>query len=377
MNPGSPSPFNPLDNPAPANDPNNLGEVNPQTPTVPGPEPMMPTINPVPENPAANFGATAMNAPANPYETTQPTQPNAFQPNTNMGIPASTQPENIPPTFGGYSPETVQNQGFNPVAQQPPSQLPQTVDPNAMFNPSSPYPPRQDLMGMPPEMPHASANTSSASGNKVKLILIACGVFMLALIIIVALIASSGKSNNKNSTETDDDTPKTSNTESKAIVATTISDLSKGCQGSPISNAASYEGSSPHKIALFDESFINKGRYSSSLATITDRTWEVEYQKHTEAQLIGCLQIKSSSDTGRKCTLEDSDKKQISIGQYDVTYELKIYEAKTNKELATKTINGPAGDCPFIASYSKSDPKLYGKPDKGSVNEAIKEYVTK
>lgn len=221
-----------------------------------------------------------------------------------------------------------------------------------------------------PPNPLASMSSTLPPAKNKNLRLIIGIVIALFILVVGAVIAlSGGNKNNQGATG-----EATTGTE---VSATNQSDFGKVCSGNTITSAADYTGTGPHPISFFEEGVAGSKSFVTSSVYLSEAGWTPKSADFNKTQLVGCFTKKSSTGTGRKCELLDSDNKAFQIEQFNVVYTLTIYEAKSGKKVGEKEVSGPASTCPFFATYIKEDPKLYGDPDKGSVADAVKEYVTK
>ena len=322
--------------------------------------------------------------PAEPTSSTPPLPTDAAQPpdqSTNGGMvnELGQAPLSADPNASTEQLATPQQ----PVAVAPPAVT--ETPPVATVNPVAPaVSPSQspDLPVQTASMPGAvPAQTPPQKNNKIKIIIgVAVAVVILA---IGAAFALSPKKEAKNASGSGASSGKGSSSSSSTskkgneLTATYMSEVSAVCTGSSITNVAEYKGAAPHPIAIFEQDTIDKNSFTSSSIYFSDSSWTVDTKEYAKVQLVGCLTKKSTTATGRTCDMEDENDQKISVGLFNVVYNLAVYEAKTGKKLADKEVSGPATDCPYFATYDKEDPKLYGDPDKGSATEAVKEYVTK
>ena len=315
--------------------------MNPNEPQLPNQPPVVPPVPPTPP---------------------LPNDPMAF-PQT----PSAPQPEQPPITA---------NPVLNPMPspqQDPFAQQPQPQDLAS-----------QPIMGGPiggPSIPNNPSSVMSSvptnNSHKKSIIAIAIIVVILAIIGIAAASMSSNKSGSSNNGGSSN-TPAASDSDSSSggseVTATSLSDFEKACDGNKIVNAADASSASPKPVVLYEESDISEGQFNTSGVYIEDKTWRADSENFAKTVYVGCLTKKSTKATGKKCDFKRAEE-NVSIEQYSVVYNLAIYEAKTGKKVADKEISGPVGDCPFVASYNREDPKLFADPDEGSVAAALKPFV--
>ena len=193
------------------------------------------------------------------------------------------------------------------------------------------------------------------------------GIILIVLLvggIFIALIY-------KDSKDTKTNAPTSGNS---LITATSLLDYANVCNGAKITNA-NMKSTTIRPIAFFDEVTTNSGQYSRSDVSLEDSTWEADYTKYTDTQLVGCLTRIKETDTGIKCDLTDDSKQDQKVPVYNVTYRLTIRDAVTGQLLATKNVDGTATTCPYFATYTQTNPKIYAVPDKATLSAAVKEFV--
>lgn len=287
-------------------------------------------------------------------------------------------------------PAPVQQQPYQPqltTSTWPPGAIPaspgQPLQPMAAPQPT--YAPQQygqawaGQYTQPPTT--ADYPSQQESGGKKTIVWIVL-IFVLVMALAGVALALSLK---KQPTAAPSNTPTTKQasgatgqtTASTSKTAQSLNDFSVVCDGGRVSNATDYTtGSSPHPIVLFEPG-LTPGRFVESSVYFSEANWEADYKSPSNTQLVGCMTRKSVGDSTKTCTFENSDKQPVSLALYPVSYTLAVYEAKSGKKLTEKEVWGPATSCPYVAAYSKSDPKLYGLPDEAQVKEVVRTFVTK
>ena len=158
------------------------------------------------------------------------------------------------------------------------------------------------------------------------------------------------------------------------VTAASLLDYATVCNGSKITNVNA-SNAKTRPIVFFDEVTTNSGQYSLSDIGLEDKSWEANYTKYNETQLVGCLTRIKETDTGIKCDLTDSDQKDQKVSVYNVTYRLSVRDAVTGQLLGTKDLEASTTTCPYFATYTLDNPKIYAIPDKATLSKAVKEYV--
>ena len=209
--------------------------------------------------------------------------------------------------------------------------------------------------------------TDETNSKTKRLFLTILGVILI-IVIVVGVFAILISKDSKD-TKTKGPTPG-----NNQINASSLLDYSSVCSGSKIINAITTDAKK-RRIAFFDEVTTNSGQYSLSDVALEDSTWEADYTKYTSTQLVGCLTRIKETNTGIKCDLTDDNKQDQKVSVYNVTYRLTIYDASTGQLLDTKNIEGTASSCPYFATYTQNNPKIYALPEKSVLSAAVKEYV--
>lgn len=270
---------------------------------------------------------------------------------------------------------------MDPQQNSPIPNEPQPSQP-ASTPPQAPMPSMQQPGMMPgqpnPAFPQMSPAGGSTRGSLKKILIIA-GVLLVAGAVVAATLFLKPKDKANNSNASTNTSQQQNETTEKAsqFTAASLSDYQGVCKGNAAVNATDYTGgSSPHPIVLLVPSKV-EGSYITSSVYLKDRSWAADYKNPDGVALVGCFSRKSEGAATKQCDLQDSNKQKVTIPLIPVIYNLDIYEAKTAKKIATKEIPGPVTGCPFLATYTPDDPKLYGDPDEATTQQVVSEFVTK
>lgn len=255
--------------------------------------------------------------------------------------------------------------------EQNPNIVPTPARPaNPMAQPQSDQP----LAGQytqPQSFSPVYANNNMPKKSKTKKAIIAFFVLLLLLGGIsladkFLLKSTKEKGSSKSSTKVESKGP---------VTADNLGDYEASCEGVKVTNAAAYAGLAPHPIVFMQQNQSVSGGYTEFIPLFkNNRTAQADFENPTAVQLVGCLTVKNTQKS-KTCEMKQSDV-LTNVDYYSVTYELDIYEAKSNKKLGTKSVTGTADKCPFIASVSKEDPKILADPDDSQVESAVLEYIT-
>jgi hypothetical protein len=159
-----------------------------------------------------------------------------------------------------------------------------------------------------------------------------------------------------------------------AKTATYESDFETVCGNGSVSNAAAY--AKPYKIIAFSQ---GDRPDSWDSVTLTDA---VGYRSTSDSlssiNAVACLSRKADTEVKSKTCEFDSGGDTVKADYYAVEYDIDLYEAKTGKSITSLgSVNGPATSCPFLATFSKSSPKVYASPDDAAVDAKLAEFAAK
>lgn len=277
--------------------------------------------------------------------------------------------------------------------QPTPPQPPETNDTPPVPQPgpasTSPQPPAaQQPTPQPQGYPTAYPQQPAGQKSKAPLIIgIVVGAIVLLVLIglgIFAMIAALGNNDSKsssstnsgssNSSRSDDSTSSsTSDTPKSALKATYPYDFKAVCDGTPISNAASYTNSASAKITSFYQTVL-----SSKIWTSTSAGYNKSYYVKTDTPIsdisvVACLKPTSGKDSpSTSCELEGG----TTIKYHSADYSITFYEAKTAKKISTgEPIKVSASECPMFVAYDKSTLKAYANPDSNSLEARLDTFA--
>lgn len=138
------------------------------------------------------------------------------------------------------------------------------------------------------------------------------------------------------------------------------------CRQGPIGEAATYTSGvdGPNPIVLFarDGTDSNTYSFSGNISFKLPEPWVVNYDGDaTRVQLVGCI-TRTAATPVDTCESKDEDdaNKVYTLNTHDATYEVKLYEAKTGKEVATTSIDAAYGDCPMMSLFSDDETQKDG-----------------
>ena len=234
--------------------------------------------------------------------------------------------------------------------------------------PAAPIEPAQQLFTQPqPQLsqPYTPLPPQSTLKSKKPLLFIGA-IVLIAVLVAGMFILKGGSKNPSGSSQTSQ--------KGEEVVVDSLSDYEVVCKGGTASNASDYTGVAPHPIMFLRPSAVFEDQYSQIILTLKNKEAMSDYENPTAIQLVGCFSVKDKQKT-KTCQMKVSGDTMSDVDYYSVTYELNIYEAKTNKKVGTKSVSGTADSCPFIASLNKDDPKILADPDDASTDAAVTEYI--
>jgi hypothetical protein len=160
-----------------------------------------------------------------------------------------------------------------------------------------------------------------------------------------------------------------------AKTALSAADYNVVCDNGSVRNAAAFE--EPYTIVAFRQS---TGGILTLEDTWTDVPLEGAYsaqgKKWSSINVVACLSRKDGTEVKSGTCEFETGGDTVTADRYAVEYDLELHEAKSGKSIEhLGTVNGPATDCPFMASVDKNDPKIYGRPDTAAVEDKLAEFV--
>ncbi|MBN1617961.1 hypothetical protein JW887_01290 [Candidatus Dojkabacteria bacterium] len=144
------------------------------------------------------------------------------------------------------------------------------------------------------------------------------------------------------------------------------------CNGVAVSDAAEYstESGDVSPIYVFSRNSQNDSYISAYGKVPSD--WEPNISRPEEAQLVACVTVIESSDSG-KCEY-DGDNETFTLNTYDAKYKVSLYNAKTAELVAETEFDLSYDDCPtdFLFTSSENDDyAAYGY----SLTDFARQYV--
>jgi hypothetical protein len=159
-----------------------------------------------------------------------------------------------------------------------------------------------------------------------------------------------------------------------SLTSKTKEDFANVCAGSVIANAADISRS-PRVIALFEETLKGAAEYATADHLLANRKWGSEYNALDTINLVGCLNHKSESNTGRICSVTTGSEATQNMMLFTADYQLKIYQAQNGKLLGTYAIKSTDLSCPKDAYYTESAKRVFTVPDANMLNQSITPYI--
>lgn len=178
------------------------------------------------------------------------------------------------------------------------------------------------------------------------------------------------------SDESTEDSSGGDNSGNNAVTAKYSADFEIVCQGGSVLNSAEYRGGRSAKAYVFANSLARPQNYNYQVG-FTKPSFYGTSSGFTRVGVVGCLTaVDGSEGPGRKCTVEDSKKKRITLDYVSSRFTLTFYAAKTGEKLGEGgTVNAPATRCPFLMQYDPATRKSYALPDEGAVTAAFQKFM--
>lgn len=161
---------------------------------------------------------------------------------------------------------------------------------------------------------------------------------------------------------TDTSTPAT--TPAKALFS---SDYAFACNGIAVNGAAAYQKTAGvHPAIVLSRDSAEETYYERT--SVLPAGWSVNWKELAKTELAACVDITSSSLV-ETCKFDiKGDAYDLEI--YNATYEFKLYEAATGKEIAKKQVDVKMDKCPSMHMFSNKLEKDY--PD---FNQPLIEFL--
>lgn len=263
-----------------------------------------------------------------------------------------------------------------PQTPQAPVQVPQQAS-------EQPFQPMQPPTAQPTVPPAVYApNPAMPNQNKSKTGLIVGIVIAVVLFLVIGGIAAFAliSSASKSSTESSGSSSSKSSDSKGAIKASTavtakyVSDYDAVCTGGSVANAAAF--TKPYVVAAFYNDDA-KSDYWTDMSVGYGKSYYADSDSVAKVNVVACLPVKTATQTKAKtCDFKGDNGGTVPIDYYSADYDMTYYEAKTGKKIKDgSAISGPASSCPFVASYSKDDPKIIANPDKNTVEAALDAFA--
>jgi hypothetical protein len=161
---------------------------------------------------------------------------------------------------------------------------------------------------------------------------------------------------------------------SNTRTAQSISDFSAVCKDGSIDNSAPYR--KPYKIASFNEGEGLFGKSWDHISPKSKAEYNADEANFTTTNVVACLSRKHGSENMVKKCDYDSGGQNVTVDYYAVDYDIELREARTGKLIERLgTVGGPAVDCPFLATYSSKERKIYGNPDGAALQAKLAQFV--
>ncbi|MCA9330840.1 hypothetical protein KC957_02235, partial [Candidatus Saccharibacteria bacterium] len=239
-----------------------------------------------------------------------------------------------------------------------------------------------DTPGLPPVIVHAGKK-SRLWIVIVLLVLLLAGGGAAAYLLVLKKDKPTDSSNtsdtSQNSTTDDskDNSNQSSSTSKPAVTAEYSSELDGVCNGSPISNVATYTDNKSAVIYAFYNKPGNEKSWTSSLVGYGKSYYPDDVTDVSTVNVIACLSADAGSvGSGITCDYTDSKDQKVSVSYKSLKYELKFYNAKTAEQIGdAQTIDAPAADCPSFITYDAETKTAYASPDDGALEAAFDAFV--
>jgi len=160
--------------------------------------------------------------------------------------------------------------------------------------------------------------------------------------------------------------------EANAVTATATSDFDAVCKKGSVTNAAAY--GEPYTIVAFGQG----DRQNSWDEIGLTGPHAAQDQQWSSVNTVACLTRKAGTEVESGTCEFESGSGTVAVTHLAVEYEVEVFEAATGESIENLgTVNGPALDCPMLAFFQETDPKIYGPPDQAAVAAKLEEFAAR
>jgi hypothetical protein len=157
-------------------------------------------------------------------------------------------------------------------------------------------------------------------------------------------------------------------------------DFEPVCRRGTVKKATAYEPmpGRVHPILVFKRDRLEDNSYYEVPPTTLKLPvpWMVDYgSDYTKVELVACL-TRTGGDFVSTCDYKDDDSEEtFLLNVYNSTYEVKIYAARSGKEIGTATVEAIVDDCPMLYIFSEKEEDYFAWPASGTLESALRPYV--
>ncbi|WP_433160375.1 hypothetical protein [Kribbella sp. CA-247076] len=153
------------------------------------------------------------------------------------------------------------------------------------------------------------------------------------------------------------------------------SGLDDACTGKVYDNAAAYEGAAPHPIAVFIESETGELEHTSPY--FSEEGWElVDPDEPEDVQLVACATVDGEQSLGAEHNCEYGATGSTTIPMVTATYQLRVYELRTHREVRSITLEGQEKFCPHSIPMDDPPPRMLTRPTPDQWRKALADLTT-
>ena len=150
------------------------------------------------------------------------------------------------------------------------------------------------------------------------------------------------------------------------------------CQGASQSRAAAYSETGPHKM-VYIQTYEDHLQDDSQ---VLPDDWTVQFDAakdvYASVDVVGCG-VRTEERFLKECTGYQVDGKDTGhkVKLYGATYEVSVHQAKTGKELASKTFETTDTECPSFQSFDEGEKvaTVYQSLSEDQLVAFLKPYV--
>ncbi|GAA1566311.1 hypothetical protein GCM10009789_19740 [Kribbella sancticallisti] len=154
-------------------------------------------------------------------------------------------------------------------------------------------------------------------------------------------------------------------------------ELDKACSGTAYDGAKPFAGGGPHPIAVFMESDAGHLEHNS-LYQSDGSSWPPSDPRDSdEVQLVACATVTNEEPTSGSMCAYGIGSPSVPIAMVRATYQVRVYELRTHREVLSTLVEGLDTECPPAISGSFTPDRLLSEPTSDQWRKVLGDLVDK